>query len=369
MIILSCPACFAEALDISGECACLIEAKTGRVLYSKNETTKHAMASTTKIMTAIIALEESSPEDIVEMSINAANTEGSSVYAEAGDKLTMKDMVYGLMLNSGNDAAVAIAEHISGDVSSFCQKMNQKAKELGAKDTNFKNPNGLYDDDHYTTAKDLAIITRYAMQNQDFCEIVSTKSKTVNIIDTGKELYFGNHNKMLWNYDGAVGVKTGYTSDTGRCLVSAAQREGCLLIAVTLDAPNDWQDHTKMLDYGFSNLEKRIVIEENQVMQTQQINQTLYDFVAEKNCILSFEKNDEKGVTINVKVPKNLTGPMNKGDKVGIAEVIVNGEVLETINIVAASDITEQPQTIQINEEKGLWEKFIEILIDFFLGK
>lgn len=354
--------------DISAECACLIEQKTGKVLFSKNKDLKHAMASTTKIMTAIIALEESDPDDIVTMSATAASTEGSSVYIEAGEKIKMLDLIYGLMLNSGNDAAVAISEHISGSVPEFCEKMNEKTKELGLKNTSFKNPNGLFEEGHFTTASDLAEITRYAMKNEHFREIVKTKNKKVNLVDTGKELYFGNHNKLLWNYEGSTGVKTGYTKDTGRCLVSSAERNGSSLILVTLDAPNDWNDHKVLLDYGFSKIETRIIIEKDQVLKTAEINGVLCDFVAASDSILTIEQGENVNTLVNIKIPDKLTGPYNLGEKVGVAEVILNGEIVDKVDIISTQEVFEkQEKEIIVEEKKGFFERLFNIILKFFL--
>lgn len=354
--------------DISAECATVIEFKTGKALFSKNADTKHAMASTTKIMTAIIALEKANPDDIVTVSANAASTEGSSIYIEAGEKIRMSDLVYGLMLNSGNDAAVAIAEHISGSVSDFCKEMNDKVKELGLLNTQFKNPNGLFEEGHFTTASDLAEITRYAMENELFREIVKTKSKTVKLVDTNRELYFGNHNKMLWNYEGAIGVKTGYTKDTGRCLVSSAEKDGCVLIAVTLDAPNDWTDHKTLLDYGFSSIETRVIVEKDQIMKTCEINGMLCDFVAEHEAVISLEQGSMKNAVVNVKVPNKLTGPFEKGEKVGVLEVILDGEILDTVDIVSKDAVYEKEDTQKIIEKKeGFFTRLFNLIIKFFL--
>lgn len=369
LIFLTAPHAFALTdTDISAECACLIEAKTGKILFSKNKDLKHAMASTTKIMTAVIALEECDPNEPVCMSASAVATEGSSVYMQAGEKIKMIDLIYGLMLNSGNDAAVAIAEHISGGVDDFCKKMNEKAVSLGLDNTNFKNPNGLYDENHYTTAHDLATLTRYAMKNDTFCEIVGTKTKTVVLDGTSRELYFSNHNKMLWNYEGATGVKTGYTKDTGRCLVSSAERNGTTLICVTLDAPNDWTDHQLLLDYGFSNTESRIIIEKNQVLKTAEINGKIYDFIAADSSVLSFESGNHAKTLVNLKIPETLTGPFEKGEKVGVAEVIFGGEILDTIDIISAETVYSQQETEHIIEEDlSFWDRLLNFLLKFLL--
>lgn len=360
LTFLTVQTAYAEAPEISAECAYVCELESGIMLYGKNENMQHAMASTTKIMTAIIALEKCSPNEAVEVSINAANTEGSSIYIEAGEQIKMKDLVYGLMLNSGNDAAVAIAEHISGDTQAFCIEMNNKAKEIGAFNTNFKNPNGLFDDEHYTTASDLAIITRYAMKNEIFRQIVSTKNYSATLLNNNRILYFKNHNKLLWNFEGAIGVKTGYTKDTGRCLVSSAEKDGCTLIAVTLDAPNDWNDHQKLLDFGFSELEPRIVIENGQVMHSSKIGDRNYDFIAERDCTIYMKKGNS-GATVSINMPNTFTAPINRGEKVGTITVTYGQSFSDTINIVSAEDI-------QIPKEKELsfFEKLIKLIKAIF---
>ena len=209
------------ALDISAKSACVISADTGEIIYAENEKEKLSMASTTKIMTALLAIESGRLDETVTVSANAQAQEGSSIYLRTGERIILKDLVYGLMLNSGNDAAVAIAEHMSGSEDKFAELMTKRAKELGAVNTSFKNPNGLDEQGHYTTAYDLALIAAYAMKNEEFKKTVSTKSATATLED-GEILYFSNHNKLLKMYDGAVGVKTGFTKASGRCLVSAA---------------------------------------------------------------------------------------------------------------------------------------------------
>ncbi len=237
--------------SVSAKAAVLVEQSTGEVLWGKNETQKLPMASTTKIMTAIVALEHGTLSDLVTVSKAAAYTEGSSMYLHVGEQLSLESLLYGLMLNSGNDAAIAIAEHISGSVPAFAALMNQTAKKIGAKNTSFQNPNGLDAEGHYTTAYDLALITRYGMEKEQFREIVKAKTKTVDLDGKPNGRVLSNHNKMLKFYPGCDGVKTGFTKKSGRCLVSSATRDGMQLIAVTLHAPDDWQDHTNLLNYGF----------------------------------------------------------------------------------------------------------------------
>ncbi|MCD7836213.1 MAG: D-alanyl-D-alanine carboxypeptidase, partial [Lachnospiraceae bacterium] len=271
----------AAGVDISAEYAVLIDAATGRVILDRNADTEYPMASTTKIMTAIVALENSDPDDIVTMSETAAAEEGSSVYLQPGDQVTMRELLYGVMLNSGNDGAAAVAEYIAGSKEAFAEMMNAKAAELGLEHTHFENPSGLDQEGHYTTAADLAQLARYALKNEEFAAIVGTYDKRVTVINRpDAELYFVNHNKLLRQYEGCIGVKTGYTKSTGRCLVSAATRYGMTFIAVTLNAPDDWNDHMKMLDYAFNTYVARTVVADGEIITTENINGTDCDLIA-----------------------------------------------------------------------------------------
>ena len=326
------------ALDVSASNACLIERITGHVLFEKNMNEKAAMASTTKIMTAITALENSSPDSVVTVSRNAAFQEGSSAYLRDGDKILMGDLLYGLMLNSGNDAAVAIAEHISGDTDSFADVMNEKAKELDARNTNFVNPNGLYHEKHYTTAYDLAKISAYAMGNTGFREIVSSKTKAVTIQNTGAKMYFLNHNKMLKIYDGASGVKTGFTKKSGRCLVSAAERDGIELIAVTLNAPDDWNDHKNMLDFGFSKTGYKTILKKGTVLGEKTVGEYIVKFLcAEDVSVPYFGKDSDYSAVTHI--ADNLYPPINTGEKIGICDIVYDGRVIKQIDLVSDSEI------------------------------
>ncbi len=238
--------------DISAKGAVLMEAGSGDVIFGKNENTRLSMASTTKIMTALVALEHMELNTRVTVTDASVGVEGSSIYLVAGETLTLEDLLYALLLESANDAAETIAIAVAGDIPAFAELMNQKAAEIGLCDTHFVNPHGLDAEEHYTTAKELALLTRVALENEDFRRIVATERHTIPLHDTGGVRLLLNHNKLLRTYDGCIGVKTGFTKKTGRCLVSAAERDGVRLIAVTLGAPNDWQDHADMLDYGFS---------------------------------------------------------------------------------------------------------------------
>lgn len=250
----------AEAsLSVSAQSAVLIDAASGRVLFEKDAHQRLGMASTTKIMTALVVAESCDLSQTVRIPKAAVGVEGSSVYLVEGEELTVEQLLYALLLSSANDAAVALALTVADSVEEFANRMNRCARELGLQDTHFVNPNGLYDEDHYTTAYDLAIISAHALQNPTIRQIVSTYKKTIPLCGKEGTRVLVNHNKLLRLYDGAIGVKTGFTKKTGRTLVSAAEREGLRLVAVTLNAPDDWNDHTRMLDYGFSHYERLTV--------------------------------------------------------------------------------------------------------------
>ena len=240
-----------QAQAVSAQRCILVDAQTGRVLYEKNPDEQGLIASTTKIMTALVVCEQCNVLDRMRIPKEAVGIEGSSMYLQEGEVLTVQELLYGLMLRSGNDAAVALAIYCGGTVEGFAEMMNDKARILGMANSHFENPNGLDSPGHYSTARDLAILTQYAMKNPIFSKTVSTKSVTVG------NRVLKNHNKLLWQVDGADGVKTGYTKAAGRILVSSAQREGRRLICVTMNAPNDWQDHSALLEEGFSRFSIR----------------------------------------------------------------------------------------------------------------
>lgn len=241
-----------DAPKVSAKAAALYDPEAKRFLYEKNSNERLSMASTTKIMTAIVALEHILPDKEIVVDERACGIEGSSVYLKAGEVLTAEALLYALMLRSANDAAEALAYEISGSIEAFAFLMNEKAKSLGLKNTSFKNPHGLDCEGHYTTASDLAVITACAMCMPKFNEIASTYKKTIK--SSAETRLLVNHNKLLNSYDGCIGVKTGYTKKSGRSLVSAAERDSFCLICVTIDAPSDWQDHKYLLDYGFMRL-------------------------------------------------------------------------------------------------------------------
>ncbi|HPE16032.1 MAG TPA: D-alanyl-D-alanine carboxypeptidase family protein, partial [Oscillospiraceae bacterium] len=235
----------ADAPAVSAKSAILVDAASGRVLFAQDVDTRRPVASTTKFMTCLLALEHASLDETVTVSARAAGTEGSSMYLKAGEELTMEALLYGLMLASGNDAAEAVAEHVSGSQDAFVALMNEKAAALGMKNTHFTDPSGL-SEDAYSTASDMSLLVMAALRNKELCKIISTKTISVGTRD------LTNHNKLLWSEGGFFGGKTGYTKQAGRCLVSCAEQNGQRLVVVTLNDPNDWSDHAALQAYGFA---------------------------------------------------------------------------------------------------------------------
>lgn len=243
---------------ISAQRAAVLDGETGRSLYEKDADSQSLIASTTKIMTALVVCEQCNVLDRMRIPKEAVGIEGSSMYLKEGEILTIQELLYGLMLQSGNDAAVALAIYCGGTVESFAELMNDKAHQLGLKNTHFVNPNGLDAPGHYSTARDLAVLASYAMKNPIFATTVSAKTVRVG------SRTLTNHNKLLWQYEGADGVKTGYTKKAGRILVSSATRNGRRLTAVTINAPDDWNDHKTLLNNGFKEYSVVQILKEGQ---------------------------------------------------------------------------------------------------------
>ncbi len=254
------------APTVSAKSALLMEAESGRIIAAKNADTPLPMASTTKVMTALVALELAAPDTLITVDPAAVGVEGSSIYLVENEQLTLEELLYALMLESANDAATAIAIGLSGSVEAFAAQMNRKAIDLGLTKTHFTNPHGLDHEEHYTTAYELAVITREALQNALFCKIVSTRKTTIPHAGADGVRLLINHNKLLRLYEACIGVKTGFTKRSGRCLISAAERDGVKLIAVTLSAPDDWNDHMSLLEYGFSRYTSVLLCEKEELL-------------------------------------------------------------------------------------------------------
>ena len=330
-----------KAAALSAQKAVLMDAATGRILYEKNADDRSLIASTTKIMTALVVAEQCNVLDRVRIPKEAVGIEGSSMYLQEGEILTVQELLYGLMLHSGNDAAVALAIYCGGTVEGFAELMNDKARELGMHDSHFANPHGLDAPNHYSTAKDLAILAAYAMQNPIFVMTVSTKSVTVG------SRYLRNHNKLLWRLEGANGIKTGYTKAAGRILVSGVKRQGRQLLCVTIDAPDDWNDHVHLLEQGFTHYKMTELIYAGQVLGNVEVLGGVEKQVAvEAAESFLYPMADGEKVTLELSEAGFVYAPVAEGEDAGTAHILIDGNPVGKIGIVYQMTI-EQPQETQ----------------------
>ncbi|MEA4894782.1 MAG: D-alanyl-D-alanine carboxypeptidase family protein [Oscillospiraceae bacterium] len=308
--------------DNNAGAAILVQTDTGRVLYSKNADSHMLIASTTKIMTALVVLGSCDPDEQVKILPEYAKVEGSSMYLKAGEIYTVRDLLYGMLLVSGNDAATALACYCGGSIEGFAEMMNEKARELGLADSSFKNPHGLDADGHYSSAQDLATITCEAMKSELFAKIVSTKTYSV-----GEQTYM-NHNKLLWNYSGCLGVKTGYTIAAGRSLVSCAERDGLQLVCVTLSDPDDWNDHSKLYDWAFSTYEYKRVLPMGVICELPVISgaKDSVGISASEDSRILVEKGTD--ISFSLELPKFVYAGIKAGDCAGRAFVKQNNTVV-----------------------------------------
>lgn len=330
---------YGENLNLSAESYILIDGETGRVLYEKDAHRKMPMASTTKIMTALVALENGKIDDKLIVKKECVGIEGSSIYLRDGEILTLKDMLYGLMLRSGNDAAQAIALYIGETTDEFVSLMNKKAKTIGALNTNFTNPHGLHNDLHYSTAYDLALITKEAFTYDEFANIVRSKSYIANREENN---YFYNKNKTLWEYNGGDGVKTGYTTRSGRCLVSSASRNGMRLIAVSLRGGDWFNDNYKLLDYGFNNYKQSFIYDKGQFMKKLNVikgSKEHLDLVTEESCFYPLKEGEREKIKITIDIPKDIEAPIEKGAKIGYISTYFEGKLINKGNLIAKTSI------------------------------
>lgn len=324
---------------VEAKAAVLIDGASGRILFAQNANKRLPMASTTKIMTAIVALEHSRLGEIVTAGKNASGVEGSSIYLSVGEELSMEHLLYGLMLRSGNDAAVAIAEHVAGSVDAFSEMMNTKAKELSA-NANFVNPHGLPAEGHEASALGMALIMRSAMTIPDFRTITSTTRKVIPWVGNEYSRVLENKNKLLTTYEGATGGKTGYTKAAGRCLVFSAKRNGLELIGVVLGCPTWFDTATTLLDYGFENYQSKTALASGQTAGTTTIHGGAIDSVA---VVAGGELSSAIAVhqqfTVHYEYLSNLAAPIHKGDAIGTAYMKSGGEILASCPLLAAEDV------------------------------
>lgn len=350
----------ASTFSVSAKSAILINADTLEVLYNKAEHEKRGIASTTKILTSLIALEYGVPQKEITATKEAVTVEGTSIGLKAGDKITLTSLVYGMLLESGNDAANVTAFAISGNITSFSKVMNSYAKNIGMTNSNFTNPSGLTDKNHYSTAFDMALLTSVAIKNPIFRKIASTESAVIDFGTPEISRSLTNHNRLLREYDGVFGVKTGYTKASGRCLVTACEKNGVTLIAVTLNAYDDWNDHKKLYDYGFSLYNKKVDVPEIKTLKIPVVcsdkKTVSVDFAYE------VEFNTNKDLKSEIYIKNYLYPPVKKGDIVG--EIVYKDTENNAIKIIPLVSVDNANALYKENEKDnnilGKIKKFIK---------
>ena len=355
-----CPVARAAGPEVSAQSAVVLTADTGAVLFEKDGHTPRPVASTTKIMTALLALEAAQEQGnpLVDITQEMVAVEGSSMGLQAGDSISLTGLAAGMLLASGNDAANAAALYLDASLESFAARMNQRAAALGMEDTHFVTPSGLDGEDaqglaHLSTAYDMALLARAALEDQAFRQLCSSPSLAVEFAEPVKRVTYTNHNKLLTQYQGCVGVKTGFTKEAGRCLVSAAERDGALLIAVTLNAPNDWEDHTALLDYGFSQVEP-YQLAGGDVRLTVPVVGSPVEVVSLRGSNggeVTLPLGQGAQVERVVRVPKFLYAPVEAGEQVGEICWYLEGQLLGSAPLTAAGAAPLQEKA------PSLWER------------
>ena len=339
-----------KAEAVSARRAYVLDAVSGRELFVRNPDERSLIASTTKIMTALIVCEQCNVLDRMRIPKEAVGIEGSSMYLKEGEVLTLQELLYGLMLSSGNDAAVALAIYCGGTVEGFAELMNDKARNLGLTGTHFENPNGLDSPGHYSTARDLAKLAAYAMKNPIFYKTVSAKSVRIG------ERCLTNHNKLLWKLEGADGVKTGFTKAAGRILVSSATRQGRRIIGVTIDAPDDWNDHCRLLNEGFARYQDRQIVQAGQRVSVLEVlggDARRIEVLAAED--FSYALAAEECPQLVLPGPGFVYAPAVEGAEAGFAYVLINGTVIGKVPVVYGSTVEQEAE-----KQKGFWQKLFE---------
>ena len=364
-IFLTVMSCFSvnaedeEYIDVSAKSAILLCDNNDSVIFEKNSSEKLSMASTTKIMTTLLALEYAKKDNKTVTFTQDMIAEGSSMYLKVGDKVKLSDLAVGMMMVSGNDSANAVALTLGKTKEKFADMMNAKAEVIGMNDTHFVTPSGLDDEQHYSTAKDMAKLMQYAMKNKDFASLTAQKSMKVNFISPSDTInMYYNHNKLLSMYEYCNGGKTGFTKKSGRCLVSSAQKDGVKLIAVTLNAPDDWNDHIRMYDYGFSKLQRVSGIDEDFRFSADVVggNQSTVELKPSESMSYVTENGEELNITRKLILDRFLYAPLDKGETVGSVQYYSGNKKIEEIPLVTTSEVVYK------QVRKSVW-KSIE---DFF---
>lgn len=349
-----------ESPEISAKSAIVICADTGEIVFEKNPYQKMPMASTTKIMTSILALEYGANEQYLTVTSEMVSVEGSSIGLLPDDMISLKTLVKGMLLESGNDAANSVAHAVGGTMSNFVALMNYKAKEIGMNSTSFETPSGLDGDNHYSTAFDMALLGAYAIKNPEFRLICSSDKQVVYYGNKPYRRVFTNNNKLLNTYDGAFGIKTGFTKKSGRCLVSAVERDGKTLVAVTLNAPDDWNDHMKMYDYSFKKVYSVNLYHDLQDLSVKIVGGTEASVnlrLLKDPVITSVNKDFYYSTKVFIKSFEYA--PVNKGDILGFVEFYdENGKLIATTDICANSSVDIE---IKDNKKENIFKKFLDL--------
>ncbi len=332
-----------KADAISAKAAVVLNGDTGEILFSRNANERLPMASTTKIMTALLLCENADLNETIVTTKEMVTVEGSSMGLQIGDTVSYHDLLYGMMLASGNDAANTTAIALSGSVNEFVKLMNNKAQEMGLKDTHFETPSGLDGNEHYTTAYELALITKYALQNENFASAAKAESATLCYGNPPYRRTLTNHNKLLKAYDDVIGVKTGYTKKSGRCLVSASKKDGKYVIAVTLNDPNDWADHRALLDLGLAALQT-VDITPKQTKIKIPVQNGNENFIELEISSKRFSLKETENLRAEVVAPEFVYAPVNKGDKIGKVYYYLSDELILADDITSPINIKQTKQ-------------------------
>jgi len=356
MIVLNCNATGLE--DVDAISAILLDVETGQILYGKNIHLKRPPASLTKILTTIVALEEGDINDIVTISERAAYQEGSSIWLKRGEKIKLGELLFGVMLSSGNDASVAVAEHISGSLEKFSELMNKKARKIGARNSFFLNPSGLPQVGHYSTAYDLAVIMKYALQNKVFRKITSTKYITIPWEGHEWDRGLRNHNKMLWSYQDITGGKTGFTRAAGRCLISSAKKAFREVIAVVLNCSNDWYELRKLLDYGLNDFQRVDVLNQGDIIHTikwEESREKKLNIKVNKSIKIVIPRGEKIKIKKKISFDSDLELPINKDEILGKLSIYHKGYKIKTVNISAANDLNYNSIFLRMVNKMKCW--------------
>lgn len=365
-ILLFNIAVLAEEPKVNAISAVIVDGDTGRILWGKNENKPMAMASTTKIMTALVALENSDITKETTVSKNATLASPVKMHLAVGEKLTIEQLLYAMMLQSYNDSAVAVAEAVGGSVEKFCTMMNEKAKEIGCSDTVFETPNGLDKGNHHSTAEDMSKIGVYALKNQNLMKIMNTRDYTFK---SSKTTYsFVNKDRLLSEYEGAIGMKTGFTGKAGHCFVGAANRGDITLVSVVLASgwgtagkSRKWIDTKALLNYGFNNYKKYSIINGSEKMNISidKAEKEIAELKYEDSVDLLLSENEKANLKIENELPENITAPINYGDSVGIGKIYTGNTLLKTVKIISAENIEKIGVEYNIKKLINQWLKLV----------